>query len=77
MVGALAMEMLPFNVIPFEEGRKAIIEYVVWREHPEQADGEIVQTAVRLGIETMLEQGGSEVVGGLRKAPFPWVSLLT
>jgi hypothetical protein len=77
LVGALAMEILPFNVIPPDQGYKAIIEYVIWREHPEEANAEMLKGAVLAGIKTMRETGGTDVVDGLRKGPFAWNSLLT
>jgi len=76
LVGALAMEILPFNVIPPDQGYKAIIEYVIWREHPEESNAGMVKDAVLAGIKTMREAGGTDVVDGLRKGPFAWNSLL-
>lgn len=75
MVAALGMEVLPFNVISQEESSKAIIEYVVWREYPQQAEVEVVKRAINSGLNTMRETGGPDVVDGLLKGPFPWISL--
>ena len=75
VVAALCMEILPFNVISQEDGREAIIEYVVWREYAQKADVESLKKAIDSGLSMMRETGGSDFADGLLKGPFPWISL--
>ena len=76
-MSALQMEALPFNVLPESEGKKAILEYICWRDFPTDANETLIADAVQAASDVFLRnEGGAEFVEGLRRWPYPWTKLL-
>ena len=46
VISSLRMETLPFMFLTPDIGRRAICEYVVWREFPDQADVTLIDSAM-------------------------------
>jgi len=76
MIQALMMEILPFNVINMEEGRNAMIEYIVWRECKNEANEDLLKAALKAAANAMERRGSPDFLDGLKRAPFEWVELL-
>lgn len=75
-VEAAMLEILPFNVLPSEAGRDALVEYIVWRDYPQLADAEKVRTGIHSAAEKMKADGADEFLADLRSLPFAWTKLL-
>ena len=69
---AFLLESLPFNVLPIHQGRTAMVEYMVWREFPEDADAEIVGPAVRQAVDRLQSDTNADVAARLKSTPMPW-----
>lgn len=73
----LTMETLPFKVLSSDQGKIAMTEYMVWREHPAEADEALIRNAIQNATETIcLKPDGASLIESLRTTPFPWVRLL-
>ena len=73
---AFMLESLPFNVLPIHQGRAAMVEYVVWREFPEDADAEVVGPAVRQAVRRLQSNTCSDVAARLKSTPMPWTEFI-
>jgi hypothetical protein len=73
---AFMLESLPFNVLPIRQGRTAMVEYVVWREFPEDADTETIGPAVRQAVRRLQTDTSSDVAARLKSTPMPWVDFM-
>ncbi len=73
---AFMLESLPFNVLPIHQGRSAMVEYMVWREFPEDADADVVGPAVRQAICRLQSDTTSDVAARLKSTPMPWTAFI-
>ena len=73
---AFLLESLPFNVLPIHQGRTAMVEYMVWREFPEDADTEIVGPAVRQAVRRLQTDTSADVAARLKSTPMPWTRFI-
>jgi hypothetical protein len=73
---AFMLESLPFNVLPIHQGRTAMVEYVVWREFPEDADAGLVGPAVRQAVRRLQTDTTSDVAARLKSTPMPWTEFI-
>ncbi len=73
---AFMLESLPFNVLPIHQGRTAMVEYMVWREFPEDADAEVVGPAVRQAVCRLQSDTTSDVAARLKATPMPWTTFI-
>jgi hypothetical protein len=73
---AFMLESLPFNVLPIHQGRSAMVEYMVWREFPEDADAEVVGPAVKQAVQRLQSDTSSDVAARLKSTPMPWTSFI-
>ncbi len=73
---AFMLESLPFNVLPIHQGRTAMVEYMVWREFPEDADAEVVGPAVKQAVRRLQSDTCSDVAARLKSTPMPWTSFI-
>ena len=73
---AFMLESLPFNVLPIHQGRTAMVEYVVWREFPEDADAEVVGPSVRQAVRRLQSDTSSDVAARLKSTPMPWTEFI-
>ena len=74
---AFMQESLPFNVLPIHQGRSAMVEYMVWREFPEDADAEVIGPAVRQAVRRLQTDTSSDVAARLKSTPMPWIEFIT
>ena len=68
----VAIEMVPFRDLSPADGKSAIVEYVVWREHPKLANEKLISNAVQK-LESTLP---ADLFQSLDGAPFPWTKFL-
>ena len=73
---AFMLESLPFNVLPIHQGRTAMVEYMVWREFPENADAEVIGPAVRQAVRRLQSDTTSDVAARLKSTPMPWTEFI-
>lgn len=77
MVGAMAMEVIPFKFAGSDdECRQALIEYCVWRELPNAADTALVQQSITAMAEHMRSSGHGEFLSSLASLNVAWTKLL-
>lgn len=72
LIKMIAIESSPFNDLPLDEGKTAIIEYAVWREYPTLANENLISNAVQK-YKSDLKRIFLQSLDG---APFPWVKFL-
>ncbi len=73
---AFVLESLPFNVLPIREGRAAMVEYMVWREFPDDADTAVIGPAVRQAVSRLQTDSGPDVAARLKSTPMPWTEFI-
>lgn len=73
---AFVLESLPFNVLPIRQGRTAMVEYMVWREFPEDADTAVIGPAVRQAVSRLQTRGGPDVAARLKSTPMLWTEFI-
>jgi hypothetical protein len=73
-------EASPFNLLPQNVGRAALVEYMVWKEFPDQADLKILVATLENLVRHLKSNDGEELLEGFRNAPFfswlPWKKLI-
>ena len=76
LISTLNIEAIPFSDLEPDIGKDAIAEYIVWREHPDLANAEIIRSV----MNTLKESGSIEEL--LKKTELkslewlPWSKLL-
>ena len=73
---AFVLESLPFNVLPIRQGRTAMVEYMVWREFPEDADTAVIGPAVQQAVGRLQTDSGPDVAARLKSTPMPWTEFI-
>ena len=73
---AFVLESLPFNVLPIRQGRTAMVEYMVWREFPEDADTAVIGPAVQQAVSRLQTDTGPDVAARLKSTPMPWTEFI-
>lgn len=79
----LRWEALPFNNLPHDIAKPALIEYVVWRQYPDSADMKLVMAAMNHLVSRLKQTGGEEdeLLQGFRSSPdfawLPWRKLIS
>jgi hypothetical protein len=79
----LRWEGLPFNKLPNDIAKTALIEYVVWRQYPDKADMKLVMAAMSHLVSRLKQTGGEgdELLQGFRGSPdfawLPWRKLIS
>jgi hypothetical protein len=76
MIETLMLEMIPFNVVAPENGKRAIIEYVAWREHPMSADERLIASTVGDAITSIRARSDESFINNMRNTPYPWAKLI-
>lgn len=70
IIELIMLEQMPFNIMAYEEGMEAMVEYVVWREYPGLANEGVIKGAV----EALRNDGGGDYKDCLNCVP--WTKFL-
>lgn len=77
MVQSMMMETMPFKFAGSpDECRRALIEYAVWREHPDETDANIVESAVSSMAQQMKASGSTDLLESCRSSQLPWTTFI-
>jgi len=73
-------ESSPFNRLPHNLAKTALIEYIVWRQYPDKADIKALMIAINDLLTTLQTSDGKELLDRFRNSPdfawLPWRKLI-